>query len=165
MQSKAKTVAAYLKELEPERRKSMQVVLKVLRAHMPKGFEEGMSYGMICWVVPHSIFPEGYHVNPKQALPFAAFASQKNHMSLYLMSAYAEGTSGEVWIKKAWPKDKKKLDIGKSCIRFKHEDDLALDVIGEAVRRISVKEHLAWYAAVDPRNTKKPAKKKATKAL
>lgn len=162
MQSKAKTVAAYLKEVPDERRESMETVLKVVRKNLDKKFEEGMAYGMITWSVPHSVFPEGYHCDPKQALPFAAFASQKNHMSLYLMSAYAEGTSGEVWLRKAWPKDKK-LDMGKSCIRFKHADDLALDVIGEAIRRVSVKDHLLWYAAIDPRNKKKaPKAKRAT---
>jgi hypothetical protein len=83
-------------------------------------------------------------------------------MSLYLMTAYAEGSKGEVWLKQAWPKTAKKLDMGKSCIRFKHADDLALDVVGEAIRRVSVADHLAWYAELDPRNRKAAAAKKPT---
>ena len=148
MQSKAKTVAAYLKEIPADRRASVDAVLKVVRANIDKKFAEGMQYGMICWTVPHSEFPEGYHCDPSQAPTFAAFASQKNYMSLYMMD--------EAWIRKAWPKDKK-LDMGKSCIRFKKVEELALDVIGEAIRRMSVKDYLAWYAAHDPRNTKKRA--------
>lgn len=161
MQSKAKTVAEYLKSIPADRRDSMQRVMDIVRANADPLLEEGIPYGMIGWYVPHAVFGPGYHCDPKQALPYACLASQKNHMSLYLMTAYAEGSKGEVWLKKAWPKTAKKLDMGKSCIRFKHADDLALDVVGEAIRRVSVAEHLAWYAELDPRNRKKPATKKA----
>lgn len=150
MQSKATTVAQYLKELPADRRVMLETVAKVVRANLDPRLAEGMSYGMMGWYVPHSVFPLGYHCDPKQPLPFAGLASQKNHCSLYLMTAYAEGTTGEAWIKKAWPKGKK-LDMGKSCIRFKSLDDLALDVIGEAVRRVPLDDHLAWYATIDPR--------------
>ncbi len=157
MQSKAKTVAQYLKELPADRRVMVETVADVVRANLDPRLEEGMGYGMMGWYVPHSVFPLGYHCDPKQPLPFAGIASQKNYCSLYLMSSYAEGTVGEAWIKKAWPKGKK-LDMGKSCIRFKSLDDLALDVIGEAVRRASLDEHLAWYATIDPRQRKTAAK-------
>lgn len=160
MQSKAKTVAEYLNSLPADRRESMQRVADVVRANLDPLLEEGMQYGMIGWYVPHAVFGPGYHCDPKQPLPYACLASQKNHMSLYLMTAYAEGSTGEAWIKRAWPKTAKKLDMGKSCIRFKHADDLALDVIGEAIRRVPVADHLAWYAALDPRNFKKAGAKK-----
>ena len=163
MQSKAKTVVEYLKSVPVERRDSLQRVIDVVRANLDPLLEEGMQYGMIGWYVPHQVFAPGYHCDPKQALPYACLASQKNHMSLYLMTAYAEGSTGEVWLKQAWPVTAKKLDMGKSCIRFKHSDDLALDVIGEAIRRVPVSDHLAWYAAIDPRNRTKGSKKSAAK--
>lgn len=157
MQSKATTVAQYLKELPDERRASMEAVRKVVRANIDPLIEEGMQYGMIGWYIPHSVFPAGYHVDPKQPLPFAALASQKNYCSLYLMSVYADDTPGEQWFRTAWAKSGKKLDMGKSCIRFKRVDDLALDVIAEALTRISVADHLAAYAQVDPRqNPRRP---------
>lgn len=159
MQSKATTVAQYLKELPADRRATIETVAKVVRANLDPRLQEGMQYGMIGWFVPHSVFALGYHCDPKQPLPFAALASQKNHCSLYLMTAYAEGSTGEAWIMKAWPKGKR-LDMGKSCIRFKHVEDLALDVVGEAVRRVPLEQHLAWYASIDPRQRKSAAKKK-----
>lgn len=168
MQSKATTVAQYLKELPSDRRAMLETVAKVIRANLDPRLEEGISYGMIGWYVPHKVFSLGYHCDPKLPLPFAGLASQKNHCSLYLMTAYAEGTTGEAWIKKAWPNGKK-LDMGKSCIRFKSLDDLALDVIGEAVRRVPLDDHLAWYASIDPRQRKQnprtgvPEKSKSSK--
>jgi len=162
MQSKAKTVAQYLKELPADRRATIQAVADVIRANVDGRVEEGMQYGMIGWYVPHRVFPLGYHCDPKQPLPYICLASQKNHCSLYLMTAYAEGSAGEAWIKKAWPKGKK-LDMGKSCIRFKSADDLALDVVAEAIRRVPLDAHLAWYSALDPRQRAKPAAKTATK--
>lgn len=151
MRSKAQTVAAYLAELPADRRAALSAVRKVVRAHMDPALKEGMQYGMIGWYVPHSIFPAGYHCDPKQPLTFAGLASQKNYCSLYLMSLYADGTPHEQWFRNAWAKSGKKLDMGKCCIRFKQVDDLALDVIGEAFRRVSVKEYLAAYAQMDPR--------------
>lgn len=162
MQSTAKTVAQYLKELPADRRQTLEAVAKVVRANLDPRLEEGMGYGMMGWYVPHRVFPLGYHCDPKQPLPFAGLASQKNHCSLYLMTAYAEGSTGEAWIKKAWPKGKK-LDMGKSCIRFKTVDDLALDVIAEAIRRVPLDDHLAWYATIDPRQRATPAAKVAAK--
>lgn len=164
MQSKAKTVAQYLKELPADRRQTLETVAKVVRANRDPRIEEGMGYGMMGWYVPHRVFPLGYHCDPKLPLPFAGLAAQKHHCSLYLMTAYAEGSTGEAWIKKAWPKGKK-LDMGKSCIRFKTVDDLALDVIAEAIRRVPLDEHLAWYATIDPRQrAKAPAKSAAKKS-
>lgn len=163
MQSKAKTVAQYLKELPADRRASVEAVRKIVLTSMDPALEEGMQYGMIGWYVPFSVFPEGYHCDPKQPLAFACLASQKNYLSLYLMSVYADGTRDEHWFREAWAKSGKKLDMGKCCVRFKSVEDLALDVIAEAFRRTSVKDHLANYALHDPRNRKTATKKSTEK--
>jgi hypothetical protein len=148
-------VAEYLAALPPERRAALEAVREVVRKNADPRLEEGMQYDMIAWYVPHSVFPAGYHTDPKQPLPYAALAAQKNYRSLYLMTAYAEGCEAESWIRAAWPKTAKKLDMGKCCIRFKAVEDLALDVVGEAIRRVSVDDHLASYALVDPRGRKR----------
>lgn len=162
MQSKATTVAQYLQELPEDRRTAIAAVRDVILRNLDADLEEGMQYGMIGYYVPYRVFPEGYHCKPKQPLPYACLASQKNYMSLYLMSAYADGTPEEGWFRKAWAKSGKKLDMGKCCIRFKKADDLALDVIGEAFRRVGAKEHVAHYVSViDPR-TKRPRSARPT---
>src|SRR5580693_4171014 len=109
MQSGAKTVAEYLDSLPADRRAAISAVREVIRANLDAGYEEGIQYGMIGYYVPHRLFPAGYHADPKQPLPFAALASQKNHMALYLMGVYcgcAEGKGGETaevkWLKKQW---------------------------------------------------------------
>ncbi len=133
MQSKATTVDAYLKELPEDRRAALLAVRDVIRANIDGQFEEGMQYGVIGYYVPHRIYPPGYHCDPKQPLPYAGLASQKQYMSLYLMSIYM-GPEAD-WFAAAWKKTGKKLDMGKACIRFRKVDDLALDVIAEAFRR------------------------------
>lgn len=144
MQSKAATVEQYLAELPADRRDALQAVRMVILKNLDKNYAEGMGYGMMGYHIPHSIYPAGYHCDPKQPLPFAGLASQKSHMSLYLMCLY--GNPGELkWFTDAWKKTGKKLDMGKSCIRFKKLDDLALDVIGEAIRRVPAKKYIAHY--------------------
>jgi len=154
MQSKAATVAQYLAELPADRRAALEAVRKVILKNLDTkgGYEEGMQYGMIGYYVPHRVFPAGYHCDPKQPLPFAGLASQKNYMSLYLAGVYCgcdggADTSDVTWFRNAWAKTGKKLDMGKACIRFKKVDDLALDVVGESIRRIPVKKYLAHYEA------------------
>ncbi len=156
MQSKAATVDAYLAELPDDRRAAIEAVRKVLRANLDKGFEEGMQYGMIGYYVPHHIYPAGYHCDPKQPLAFACLASQKNYMSLYMMSVYGDSALA-TWFQSEWKKTGKKLDMGKCCIRFKKAEDLALDVIGEAIRRQSLKKYIEVYEAMLT-STTKPAK-------
>jgi hypothetical protein len=153
--SKATTVDAYLKELPADRRSALEAVRSVIKKNLDASYEEGIQYGMIGYYVPHRIFPKGYHTDPKQPLPFAALASQKNHMALYLMGLYcgcAEGKGGltadATWFQTTWAKTGKKLDMGKSCVRFKKLDDLALDVIGEAIRRVPAKTYIARYEEV-----------------
>ncbi len=147
MQSKAPSVAQYLASLPPERRPAMEAVRQLVRDNLDPAYQEGMQYGMIGWSVPHSIYPAGYHTDPKQPLPFAALASQKNHLSLYLMCTYAgdDGNSDAQWFRAAWAQTGKKLDMGKSCIRFKRAEDLAQDVIAEALRRMPVQAFIARY--------------------
>ncbi len=146
MQSKAKTVQEYLAQLPAERRAALAAVRGAIRKNLDRGFEEGMQYGMIGYYVPHRLYPDGYHCDPRQPLPFAGLASQKNYMSVYLMSVYAAGTE-EQWLRKEWAKAGKKLDMGKCCIRFKKLDDVPLNVLGEVIRRVTVKNHIAHYEA------------------
>ena len=142
MPSPAKTVAAYLAALPADRREALQAVRKVILANLDKDYEEGMQYGMIGYYVPHRVYPAGYHCDPKQPLGFAGLASQKTSMSLHLMCLYMNPRES-AWFQKSWAKTGKKLDMGKACIRFKKADDLALDVIGEAIRRVPAKAYVA----------------------
>lgn len=146
MQSKATTVDDYLKELPEDRRAAISKVRQVIRKNLPKGVAEGMQYGMIGYFVPHKVYPPGYHCDPKQPLPFAALASQKNYMSVYLCSLY-QRPSEEGWVRERFAAAGKKLDMGKSCIRFKRLEDLPLDVVGEAVARFSVADYISQYEA------------------
>jgi hypothetical protein len=141
MQDQATTVEQYLSGLPEDRRKALEAVRQVLLENLDKDYEEGMQYGMIGYYVPHRVYPAGYHCDPKQPLPFAGLASQKNHMSLYLMCTYGDSELSR-WFRDAWAKTGKKLDMGKSCVRFKRLDDLALDVIAEAIRRVPAKKYI-----------------------
>jgi hypothetical protein len=144
MQSKASTVEQYLASLPKDRREAIDAVRKVVLRNLPKGVEETMQYGMIGYVIPHSIYPKGYHRDTKQPLPFAGLASQKSHMSLYLFGIYIDSESS-TWLMKSAMEAGKKLDMGKSCIRFKKLDALPLDLIGKAVKRHSVKDFIRIY--------------------
>lgn len=144
MQSKATTVAQYLAELPADRRAAIAAVRDTILKNLDSEFEEGMQYGMIGYYVPHRVFPTGYHCDPRQPLPFVCLASQKNHMSLYLSCLYC-GDSTASWFQQAWTKSGKKLDMGKSCIRFKKLDDLALDVVAELLRRTTAQQYIRNY--------------------
>jgi len=146
MQSKATTVEQYLSGLPEDRRKAIEAVRRVILENLDKDYEEGIQYGMIGYYVPHRVYPAGYHCDPKQPLPFAGLASQKNYMSLYLMCVYGD-TDHSKWFQDAWARTGKKLDMGKSCIRFKKLDDLALDVIAEAIRRVPARTYIAHCEA------------------
>lgn len=162
MQSKATTVEAYLKELPEDRRAAIEAVRAVIRKNLPKGYAEGMQYGMIGYFVPHDVYPPGYHCDPKQPVPFAGLASQKNSMSLYLMCIYGV-PEHEAWFRDAWLKTGKKLDMGKSCVRFKKLEDVPLDVVGQAIKRVPVKKFLEHYESVIGAGGKRAAKKTAPK--
>jgi hypothetical protein len=161
MQSKATTVAAYLAELPEDRRKAIETVRQVVLKNLDKDYEEGMQYGMIGYYVPHRVYPPGYHCDPTTPLPFAGLASQKNHMALYLMCVYGE-SDHSTWFREAWAKTGKKLDMGKSCVRFKKVEELALDVIGEAIRKVPAKKYVAHCeAALKSAKEQAPARKAA----
>jgi len=146
MQSAAKTVTDYLAALPPDRRAALTKVRAIIRKNLPKGYVEQMQYGMIGYVVPHKLYPAGYHCKPTDPLPFAALGSQKNYMSLYLMAVYQSAGLGE-WLREQFAAKGKKLDMGKSCIRFKKLEDLPLEVIGEAFSLVSVADYIKTYEA------------------
>ncbi len=162
MQSKATTVEQYLAELPDDRREIVQAVRQTILKNLPKGYEEGMQYGMIGYYVPHSIYPPGYHCDPKQPLPYACLASQKNYISIYLSCIYGNQES-EAWFREAWSKTGKKLDMGKSCVRFKKLDDIPLNVIGQAIKRAPVKKFIEYYESAIKGARSKSASKSATK--
>ena len=162
MTSKAKTVAEYLTALPEERRAAISAIRKVILANLPKGYEECMNYGMIGYVVPHSIYPAGYHCDPKLPMPFAGLASQKNHMSLYVMTVYSQSAT-EKWFRKAWVAAGKKLDMGKCCVRFKKLEDVPLEVVGELIGRVPVKEYLAYVEKSLEANAKRKKRGKTAK--
>lgn len=159
------TPAEYLASLPDDRRRALAAVRKTIRANLGKGFKEGIQYGMIGYFVPHSVYPAGYHCDPKQPLPFAGLASQKNHMALYLFCLYT-GPGAQDEFAKAWKATGKKLDMGKSCIRFKKIEDVPLEVIGDAIHRISARQFIESYEDARSsykRSTKRTVKKKAKK--
>jgi len=145
--SKAKTVKEYLVDLPPDRRAAIEAVRRTILKSLDAQYEEGMLYGMIGYFVPHSVYPAGYHCDPTKPVMYAAVASQKNHMAIYLM-CLCGSPEHEAWFRKEWAKTGKKLDMGKSCVRFKKIEDLALEVIGKAVARVPAKKYIAHYEAV-----------------
>lgn len=165
MQSSAATVADYLASLPGERRAILEAVRSVILANLDSDYSEVMQYGMIGYAVPHSVFPAGYHCDPKQPLPFAGLAAQKNYVSIYLMGLYccsaAEPSAELQWFRDAWAASgKRKLDMGKSCIRFNKLDEIALDVIGEAIRRVPAARYIERYGATlaaTPKGSRKKA--------
>jgi uncharacterized protein YdhG (YjbR/CyaY superfamily) len=145
MQSKAETVEEYLNEVPEERKEVMKKLREIILKNIPKGFTEEMSYGMIGYVVPHSLYPDGYHCNPKQPLPFLNIASQKNFVALYHMGIYAKPELLK-WFTDEFSKYYNlKLDIGKSCIRFKKMEQIPFGLIEELVQKISVEEWITCY--------------------
>lgn len=145
MQSKASTVDAYLSELPEDRQKAISKLRSVIKKNMPKGFKEEMNYGMIGYVVPHSKYPAGYHCNPKDPLPFMNIASQKNFIAVYHMGVYADAKLLK-WFQEAHAKaSPKKLDMGKSCIRYKKPEEIPFELIGELASKITVDEWIKLY--------------------
>lgn len=156
--SSAASVDGYLAELTAERRELVAAIRDTVNASLPEGYQEAMQYGMIGWSVSHELYPAGYHTDPTQPLPLAALASQKHHVSLYLMGTYCgcaatDGTGDTdemTWFRQAWTATGRKLDMGKSCVRVKRDDDVAFDVIAEAIRRLPVHEYIRRYEAIRP---------------
>ncbi|WP_374658478.1 DUF1801 domain-containing protein [Inhella sp.] len=147
MQSQAPTIEQYLSELPPERQAPMRELHALLVKKLPKGFEACMNYGMIGYVVPHRLYPAGYHCDPKLPLPFMALASQKNSINLYHMGLYADPAI-LAWFQTEHAKaSSKKLDMGKSCVRYKKPEDMPLKLLGELAGKMSVKDWVARYEA------------------
>ena len=145
MQSKATTVDQYLSEVPPERQEAMNKLRRVVLKNLPKGFKEAMGYGMMGYCVPHSIYPAGYHCNPKDPLPFAGMASQKNSINFYHMGIYADPKLLKWFIDEYKKTGLGKLDMGKSCIRFKKPENIPYKLIGELCSKITVEKWIETY--------------------
>lgn len=140
-----KTVEEYLASLPADRVDAVMKLRNVLKEHLPEGFIECLNYGMIGYVVPHSIFPAGYHCDPKLPLPFISIASQKNFIALYHMGIYSDPALLD-WFVSEYPKHvKSKLDMGKSCIRFKKLNEIPFELIGELARKMPVDQWIDRY--------------------
>jgi hypothetical protein len=158
MPSQSKNAEEYLKELPSERLEAFTTLRNTILKNIPKGFEECMAYGMIGYVVPHKLYPAGYHCDPKIPLPFVSIASQKNYIALHHMGIYADPELLE-WFVGEYPKHcKTKLDMGKGCIRFKKPDDIPFKLIAELLKKVSVKDWITRYE--EAFKTPRPAKKK-----
>ncbi len=145
MQYKANTPDEYIKAIPKERQPAMSALRKVIKDNLPKGFSEEINYGMIGYVVPHKIYPDGYHCDPKLPLPFMNIASQKNFIAVYHSGIYADKELMN-WFVGEYPKYvKTKLDMGKSCIRFKKIDQIPIKLIGELATKLTVQEWITMY--------------------
>jgi uncharacterized protein YdhG (YjbR/CyaY superfamily) len=155
MQSKAATVEEYLDELPDDRKAVIKKLRQVIKKNLPKGFKETMSYGMIGYVVPHSLYPEGYHCTPELPLPFMNIASQKNFIAVYHMCVYSDPSLSK-WFQDEYKKlNIGKLDMGKSCIRLKNLDKVPYELFGALAAKITPQQWIERYEKMKP-----PAKKK-----
>ena len=144
----AKNPQEYLENIPEERKIAFRKLYDVINKNLPKGFEEQISYGMIGWVVPHSTYPKGYHCSPELPLPFLSIASQKNFVAVYHMGIYADETLLN-WFVAEYPKHcKRKLDMGKSCIRFKKMEEIPFELIGELCEKMTVQQWIDLYEGV-----------------
>ncbi|MEW5675331.1 DUF1801 domain-containing protein [Flavobacterium enshiense] len=145
MQSTAKSPEEYMESLPEDRKPAMDKLRNTILKNLPKGFEETMGYGMLGWVVPHSMYPKGYHCDPKVPLPFLGIASQKNFIAVYHMGIYSDPNLYN-WFTSEYPKHvKTKLDMGKSCIRFKKPDQIPFELIGELVKKMTPADWILTY--------------------
>ncbi len=145
MGAKAETPEAYIKKAPEERQEALKKLRQVINDNLPKGFEEGMQYGMIGYYVPHSVYPDGYHCNPKEPLPFLSFASQKNSINLYHSGIYAKESLKDWFVGEYGQYVNTKLDMGKSCIRFKNLKQIPFGLIAELTQKMTVNEWIALY--------------------
>lgn len=147
MRSEAKSFDDYIKEAPEDRQEALAKLRQVINKNLPKGFEEGMSYGMAGWQVPLATYPDGYHCSPGQALPFAGLASQKNFISFYHMAMYGDPEMLQ-WFQEEYTKRTgKKPDMGKSCVRFKKPAEIPFDLIGELMKKVTVEKWISFYEA------------------
>ena len=145
MTIKATSIDDYISQLDEDRQAAMTKIRKVIKKNLPKGFQETLNYNMPAFVVPHKLYPDGYHCDPKLPLPFISFASQKNFIALYHMGIYANPDL-QKWFVEEYPKHcKRKLDMGKSCIRFKKIEEIPYDLIGELCAKVSPQDWIDVY--------------------
>lgn len=145
MQYEVSTLDEYFESIPSERKEAVKKIYETLKMNLPNGFEEQISYGHIGFVVPHSMYPNGYHCDPTSPLPFIGLASQKNFIALYHMGIYSDEKLLN-WFIEEYPKHaKRKLDMGKSCIRFKKTDDIPYDLIGKLASKITPDQWIATY--------------------
>ena len=148
MQIAANSPDEYLELIPDDRKRAMNRLRQTILDNLPEGFEETISYGMIGYVVPHSVYPSGYHCDPKLPLPFMAIASQKHFVAFYHMAIYADKSLYD-WFTLEFSKHSKlKIDIGKSCTRFKKPDEIPFDLIGQLVQKMSVEKWIEMYETV-----------------
>ena len=148
MQYNVTTIEDYINEIPTDRKDGIINLYQAIKTNLPLGFEENISYGHIAFVVPFSIYPKGYHCDNSQPLPFISIASQKNHIALYHMAMYMNPTLNE-WFVNEFPKySSKKLDSGKSCIRFKKVQDIPFELIGLLAQKISVEDYVNLYESL-----------------
>ncbi len=148
MQSKATTPDEYFNTLPEDRKQAMTELRKAILKNLPKGFSEVMSYGMLGYVVPHSIYPNGYHCDPKLPLPFMNIASQKNFIAVYHMGVYSDPKLLKWFTEEYAKQSKAKLDMGKSCIRFKKPEQIPFKLIGELASKMTPKQWIDTYESV-----------------
>jgi len=166
MAAKPNTVDEYLASLPDDRRAALNAVREVMKKNLDPAYSEQMAYGMIGYVVPHSLYPAGYHCDPKLPLGLAILGSQKNYLALHLMCLYSTGAPESPaaklleWFQQEWAKTGKKLDMGKACLRFKRTDDLALEVIGKLLKKVPASKWIAMNEAFLEARKKPAAKKK-----
>ncbi len=145
MQYKANSPEDYINQVPEERQETLRKLRKIIKNNLPEGFEEGIQYGMIGYYVPHSTYPDGYHCKPEEPLPFMSFASQKASVNLYHSGIYAIPEIHD-WFVNEYPKHcKRKLDMGKSCIRFKKMEEIPFDLIAELCKKITVEQWINVY--------------------
>ena len=151
-------------ELPEDRKAAISAIRKTIKSNLDPKFKESMQYGMIGYCVPHSVYPKGYHCDPKKPVPFVYIASQKNHIGIYLFCLYIDQAEMDRFVK-AWKATGKKLDMGKSCLRVKKLDDVAMDVLGDMVAGTSADLYIKQYENkfVTPRQAEKKTTKKTAK--
>ncbi len=148
MQSKATTPQEYIDSLPEDRMKAMTELRKVILSNLPKGFKEVMGYGMLGYVVPHTLYPDGYHCDPKLPLPFINLASQKNFIAVYHMGIYSDPKLLKWFTDEFSKHSKNKLDMGKSCMRFKKPEQIPFKLIGELASKMSPQDWIDQYESV-----------------
>jgi uncharacterized protein YdhG (YjbR/CyaY superfamily) len=144
----------YIASLPEDRQEPMTALRNAINEALPEGYQEGIQYGMIGWSIPHSLYPAGYHCDPKQPVPFVSIASQKSHMAVYLFCLYLEPDAVEKFQAK-WKATGTKLDMGKSCLRFKKWADVRVELIQDVIRSATVEKFLAVYEASIPASARK----------